>query len=192
MVFPCLGQSDLVCPFPTPFVGKVGNGLVREAMPKHILSVKKLEAIKTPGRYSDGGGLYLVVGEGEARSWIMRIMQRGNPPTLLRRTGYGPCRSSGTRPNSRATPGASVDNRRLTSLGPALAVPIVPQENCQFCYNLPEVRGHSWTRLALLHKSSDDRGYPFPGRTYPTASVTGMPSAVKPFRTATRTWNSAT
>ena len=49
-----------------------------------------------------------------------------------------------------------------------------------------------YLRTALLHKSSDDRGYPFPGRTYPTASVTGMPSAVKPFRTATRTWNSAT
>ena len=46
-------------------------------MPKHILSVKRFEAIKAPGRYSDWGGLYLVVGEGEARSWIMRIMQRG-------------------------------------------------------------------------------------------------------------------
>ena len=46
--------------------------------------------------------------------------------------------------------------------------------------------------VALLHKSFDERGYPFPGRTHPTASVTGMPSAVKPFRTATRTWNSAT
>ena len=45
---------------------------------------------------------------------------------------------------------------------------------------------------ALLHKSGDRRTSPFPGRTYPTASVTGMPSAVKPFRTATRTWNSAT
>ena len=31
---------------------------------------------------------------------------------------------------------------------------------------------------ALLHKASDGRGSPFPGRTYPTASVTGMPSAV--------------
>ena len=44
---------------------------------------------------------------------------------------------------------------------------------------------------ALLHKSGDRRGSPVPGQTYPTASVTGMPSAVKPFRTATRTWNSA-
>lgn len=45
---------------------------------------------------------------------------------------------------------------------------------------------------ALLHKSFDGRGSPFPGQTHPTTSVTGMPSAVKPFRTATRTWNSAT
>ena len=45
---------------------------------------------------------------------------------------------------------------------------------------------------ALLHKSTDGQGSPFPGQPHPTASVTGIPSAVKPFRTATRTWNSAT
>ena len=45
---------------------------------------------------------------------------------------------------------------------------------------------------ALLHKSPECQSSPFPGRTYPLASVTGVPSAVKPFRTATRTWNSAT
>ena len=33
---------------------------------------------------------------------------------------------------------------------------------------------------ALLHKSANDQGSPFPGQTYPTASVTEMPSAVKP------------
>ena len=33
-------------------------------------------------------------------------------------------------------------------------------------------------KQALLHKSAECRGSPFPGRTYPTASVTGMPSAV--------------
>ena len=31
---------------------------------------------------------------------------------------------------------------------------------------------------ALLHKSGGGRGSVFPGQTYPTASVTGMPSAV--------------
>ena len=45
---------------------------------------------------------------------------------------------------------------------------------------------------ALLHKSAEGRSSPFPGRTYPVTSVMGVPSAVKPLRTATRTWNSAT
>jgi predicted dinucleotide-utilizing enzyme len=45
---------------------------------------------------------------------------------------------------------------------------------------------------ALLHKLGDGRASPFPGQTYPATSVTGVPSAVKLFRTATRTWNSAT
>ena len=37
---------------------------------------------------------------------------------------------------------------------------------------------HHLLVAALLHKSGDGRGYPFPGQTYPTASVIGMPSAV--------------
>jgi hypothetical protein len=48
-------------------------------------------------------------------------------------------------------------------------------------------RGHPYMR-----KSADGRTSPYPGQTYPTTFVTGMPSAVNPFRTATRTWNSAT
>ncbi len=44
----------------------------------------------------------------------------------------------------------------------------------------------------LLRKSADGQGFPFPGGTYPTASVMGMPSAVWPFRAAMRTWSSAT
>ena len=31
---------------------------------------------------------------------------------------------------------------------------------------------------ALLHKLGSERTSPFPGRTYPTGSVTGMPRAV--------------
>ncbi|MFN3641968.1 MAG: VOC family protein [Gemmobacter sp.] len=45
---------------------------------------------------------------------------------------------------------------------------------------------------ALLHKPGDRRISPFRVQTHPTASVTGIPSAVKPFSTATRTWSSAT
>ena len=37
---------------------------------------------------------------------------------------------------------------------------------------------HTTFSGALLHKSAERRVSPFPGRTYPTASVTGMPSAV--------------
>lgn len=45
---------------------------------------------------------------------------------------------------------------------------------------------------ALLHKSGDVLTSPFPGQTYLETSVRGVPSAVNRFRTATRTWNSAT
>lgn len=45
---------------------------------------------------------------------------------------------------------------------------------------------------ALLHKSAVDRTSLFPRQTYPATSVTGVPRAVKPLSTATRTWNSAT
>ena len=48
------------------------------------------------------------------------------------------------------------------------------------------------TAKALLHKSAADRTSPFPGQIYPATSVMGVPSAVKPLSTATRTWNSAT
>jgi hypothetical protein len=47
-------------------------------------------------------------------------------------------------------------------------------------------------KAALLHKSAEGRSSPFPGQAYPATSVTGVPRAVKPFRTAIRTWNSAT
>ena len=48
-------------------------------------------------------------------------------------------------------------------------------------------RGHPY-----MHKSGDGRTSPFPGQTYPATSVMGVPRAVNPLRTATRTWTSAT
>ncbi len=47
-------------------------------------------------------------------------------------------------------------------------------------------------QMALLHKSAEGGSFPIPGQTYPVTSVMGVPSAVKPLSTATRTWNSAT
>lgn len=48
-------------------------------------------------------------------------------------------------------------------------------------------RGHPY-----MHKSAEGWSSPFPGQTYPVASVMGVPSAVKPLSTASLTWNSAT
>ena len=57
---------------------------------------------------------------------------------------------------------------------------------------VPQIGAADWCRKwALLHKSAEGRSSCFPGQTYPMTFVTGIPSAVKPFRTATRTWNSA-
>ncbi|MCE8433770.1 hypothetical protein [Rhodovulum sulfidophilum] len=48
-------------------------------------------------------------------------------------------------------------------------------------------QAHGVTETAVLHKIADGRAPSFPGPTYSTGSVTGMPSAVKAFMTATRT-----
>ena len=64
------------------------------------------------------------------------------------------------------------------------------RQNIHHSYGPDSVRVASGA--ALLHKLGDGRASPFPGQTYPATSVTGVPSAVKPFRTATRSWNSAT
>ncbi|WP_420012385.1 hypothetical protein [Tateyamaria sp.] len=39
-------------------------------------------------------------------------------------------------------------------------------------------KGKEVFHVALLHKLGSERTSPFPGRTYPTGSVTGMPRAV--------------
>lgn len=49
-------------------------------MPRHVwnqLSAAKVCQIKTPGRYADGGGLYLSVLESGARSWVWRGTVKG-------------------------------------------------------------------------------------------------------------------
>lgn len=41
------------------------------------LTVKKVQAIKEPGRYGDGDGLFLQVARGGSKSWILRTMVQG-------------------------------------------------------------------------------------------------------------------
>jgi integrase len=50
------------------------------------LSAVGLPKIKTPGLYPDGGGLYLQVTKGGARTWVYRFMLHGRP----REMGLGP------------------------------------------------------------------------------------------------------
>ena len=50
------------------------------------LTVLKVDAMKTPGRYCDGGGLYLQVRGPETKSWLFRYMMKGHARSM----GLGP------------------------------------------------------------------------------------------------------
>lgn len=43
----------------------------------HKLPPRAAATIAEPGRYSDGGGLYLVVGQGQSRKWVFRFKWHG-------------------------------------------------------------------------------------------------------------------
>src|SRR5882672_9593753 len=45
------------------------------------LTARKVETAK-PGKYSDGGNLYLIVSETGARKWVMRFTWRGRPKEM--------------------------------------------------------------------------------------------------------------
>ena len=45
--------------------------------PDRALSALKVRTIKTPGRYADGNGLYLIVDPSGARRWILRTVVQG-------------------------------------------------------------------------------------------------------------------
>ena len=58
----------------------------------HKLSPKAVEKLTKPGRYSDGGGLYLVVEKGGARRWVFLYRWKANAlpgPGRLREMGLG-------------------------------------------------------------------------------------------------------
>lgn len=50
------------------------------------LSVVRIARLKKPGRYCDGGGLYLRVSEGQTKSWLFRFERNGRE----RQMGLGP------------------------------------------------------------------------------------------------------
>ena len=41
------------------------------------LSAKEVLAAKKPGRYADGAGLYLIVGDNQNKRWVLRIQVNG-------------------------------------------------------------------------------------------------------------------
>ena len=51
------------------------------------LSAKRIEALKKPGRYSDGGGLHLYISKAGHKSWVLRITIDGH----RRDIGLGGC-----------------------------------------------------------------------------------------------------
>lgn len=54
----------------------------------HRLTALAVQRSKTPGRYADGGGLYLQVADSGSKSWLFRYMIRGRS----REMGLGPLR----------------------------------------------------------------------------------------------------
>ena len=55
----------------------------------HNLSAAKVASLKKPGRYADGGGLYLQVTRTGSKSWLFRFMREGR----AREMGLGPLTS---------------------------------------------------------------------------------------------------
>src|SRR4051794_26485498 len=45
--------------------------------PHKALSARTVSTVTEPGRYGDGGGLYLLVAQGGSRSWILRTVIKG-------------------------------------------------------------------------------------------------------------------
>jgi hypothetical protein len=50
------------------------------------LTVKRVERLREPGRYSDGGNLYLQVTNADNRSWVFRYERDGRERAM----GLGP------------------------------------------------------------------------------------------------------
>src|SRR5258705_12448070 len=72
---------------------------------KGRLSARKVETAK-PGKYSDGGNLYLIVSPTGARKWVLRFTWRGQPKEM----GLG---SAATVPLADAREKAALARRKI-------------------------------------------------------------------------------
>jgi integrase len=99
----------------------------------HRLKARSIENMKKPGRYADGGGLYLQVGPTGTKSWLFRFMREGR----AREMGLGPLHTvplasqtqagpNGTKREIRGARDLAADARRLLLEG---MDPIAEREN---------------------------------------------------------------
>lgn len=49
----------------------------RRRHPHKVLTPREVQALNTPGRFADGGGLYLLVAPGGSKSWMLRTVVMG-------------------------------------------------------------------------------------------------------------------
>ena len=61
----------------------IANGSKRKGRhPDKALSAVRVRALKEPGRYADGNGLYLIVDQSGAKRWILRTVVQGRRPDI--------------------------------------------------------------------------------------------------------------
>jgi integrase len=51
--------------------------MARGQHPRNALTAVKVRSLKTPGRYSDGGGLHLFIDKAAVRRWVLRTVVKG-------------------------------------------------------------------------------------------------------------------
>ena len=137
---------------------------------------RKLVENLGPGRHGDGNGLYLVVDPSGARRWIVRVVVKGqkNKAGAPLRTDFGLGGADIVTLNQARD--RALEYRRMAKQG--LNPRFNARQDIPIFEEVSQQVHIDRMPTALLHKSAERRGSPFPGRTYPTASVTGMPSAV--------------
>jgi integrase len=69
--------ATIGCQKPALFARETDREIFAMERKQHRLTARKIASLKKPGRYSDGGNLYLCVGKGGARSWVFLYRHNG-------------------------------------------------------------------------------------------------------------------
>ena len=105
-----------------------------EAMSKrnlNRLSARGLERALAPGRYADGGGLYLMVTHGGTRKWVFRFTQAGRQRDMglgsAREVSLAAARDQATRARAHIRAGLDPIAQRAKERNAAIAAPTFGQ-----------------------------------------------------------------